>query len=252
MRSRSVLRRAAAAVVLTSAVVLAFGPAASAHVTVSPGESAANGYTVLTFSVPHGCEELPTTEVKIQIPESIPQVTPTVNPNWQVEKVMTPLDEPVDTGEGEALTERVSEVVYTATTPLPDGLRDSFELSMKMPDTPDETLYFPVVQVCEGGAETAWIEIPEEGATEEPEHPAPAVTLTAAEGDGHGGGDADEAETEADAATVDAELAAEADDTAAGDDSDDGSSNTLAIIAIVIGVAGLAVGGVALARSSRA
>jgi uncharacterized protein YcnI len=240
--------RSLAMVVLTAAVVGLWAGAASAHVTASPGEAPADGYTVQTFALGHGCEDSPTTQIKIQMPESIPQVAPSVNVNWDVEKVMETLDEPLDTGEGEALTERVSEVVYTAKTPLPDGLRDSFELSMKMPDTPDETLYFPVVQVCETG-ETAWIEIPEEGATEEPEHPAPAVTITAAEGDGHGGGE-DAAEDEA--ATVDAELAADgADEQATSDSDDDSSSNTLAIVAIVIGVVALVVGGVGLARAGK-
>ena len=59
---------------------------------------------------------------------------------------------------------------------------------MKVPDTPGETILFPVIQTCEGGASTEWIQPTVEG-EEEPEHPAPAITLTEAEGDGHGGAD---------------------------------------------------------------
>ena len=53
-----------------------------------------------------------------------------VNPNWDVEKVMETLDEPIHGEHGE-ITERVGEVVYTAKTPLPDGYRDAFTLSLR-------------------------------------------------------------------------------------------------------------------------
>lgn len=136
-----------------AALVVASAGAAGAHVTVSPGEAEAGSYAVLTFSVPHGCDGSGTTEVTIQIPEQTPSVTPTVNPNWDVEKVM------VEQGDA---PRRVEQVVYTAKTPLPDGMRDTFELSMLMPDSPGETLVFPVVQTCEKG-ETAWVEVATDG-----------------------------------------------------------------------------------------
>ena len=110
-----------------------------------------------------------------------PAVTPTVNPNWDVEKVMEELDEPIEAGHGEQITERVAEVVYTAKTPLPDGYRDAFVLSLQVPEDPaGETLYFPTIQTCEEG-ETAWIEIPEAGQdSEELEVPAPSIEVVAA------------------------------------------------------------------------
>lgn len=247
MRIQRSLTRASVLVVGALALVGLWAGTAAAHVTVSPGEASAGGYTVLTFSVPHGCEELATTQVKIQMPEAIPQVTPTVNPNWDVEKVMETLDEPLEAGHGEEITERVSEVVYTAKTPLPDGLRDTFELSLQMPDTPGETLYFPVVQLCDGG-EAAWIELPADGETdEELDYPAPAVVVGEAEGDGHGASDATD-----DADAAEAELAADTDgaDAAASDSDDDsGSSNALAIVALMVGAVALAIGGLGLART---
>lgn len=251
---KNVVRRGAAAFGLTLALVVLAATAASAHVTVSPTEAPAGGYSVLTFAVPHGCDDAPTTQVKIQMPELIPQVTPTVNPNWEVEKVMETLDEPIEGGHGEQITERVAQVVYTAKTPLPDGLRDTFELSLQLPDTPGERVAFPVVQVCEGGAETAWIEIPDPDASEEPEHPAPVVEVTAAEGDGHGGS-GDEAAEDGDAA--DAELASGTEEAAASDDGGDGDDGdgpafALAIVAVGLGVVALGVGGMALSRSRSA
>ena len=230
-------------------LALTVASSASAHVTIAEQEAAAGAYTLLTFGVPHGCEGSPTTTVRIQMPESIPQVTPTINPGWDVEKVTTTLDEPIEAGHGEQITERVSEVVYTAKTPLPDGYREAFVLSVQMPeDAAGTTLYFPTVQECEQG-ETAWIELPADGQDgEELEAPAPsiAVVAAAADGDDHEAedGTADEA---ADAQEAAVETATGNDD---GDDGD-GAAMGLAIAGLVAGLAGLGVGGVALARSRR-
>ena len=54
----------------TMAAALALGAApAFAHVTVSPSVATAGSYTVLTVSVPHGCDGSPTTKVSIKIPD---------------------------------------------------------------------------------------------------------------------------------------------------------------------------------------
>jgi uncharacterized protein YcnI len=245
-----------AAVAVASIAALAVGGTASAHVTIAEPVHVAGAYTLLTFGVPHGCEESSTTQVRIQIPESIPQVTPTVNPNWDVEKVMTQLDEPIEAGHGEQITERVSEVVYTAETPLPHDLRDALVLSLRIPDdAAGQTLYFPTIQTCEVG-ETAWIEIPEAGQDgEELEAPAPSIQIVAAAGaDGAAangdaaGGEAAGAEGAA-GAEASGEAAAAAVD--ADDDDDSDASNGLAIAALVVGLVGLGVGGFALARTRR-
>ena len=180
------------------------------------------------------------------MPETIPQVTPTVNAGWDVEKVMLALDEPIDAGHGEQITERVSEVVYSAKTPLPDGYRDAFVLSVQMPeDAAGTTLYFPTIQECEQG-ETAWIEIPEAGQDgEELEAPAPSIAVVAATADDGGSAANGTADGAADAQDAAAEAA-----TPEGED--DGASTGLAIAGLVAGVAGLGVGTVALARSRRA
>ena len=130
--------------------------------------------------MPHGCDGSATTELRIQMPESIPEVTPTRNANWTASKVTEALDTPITDPEGAQFTERVSEVVYTAITPLPDGYRDVFELAVNIPDDAAGTrLYFPTIQTCEVG-ETAWIELPAEGQDpEELEHPAPSVMVVA-------------------------------------------------------------------------
>jgi uncharacterized protein YcnI len=240
--------------------LLATSGTASAHVTIAEGEVTAGSYAILTFGLPHGCGEEATNEMRIQIPESMPSVTPTVNPKWEVEKVMEPLDEPVEAGHGQMLTERVAEVVYTTDDPLPADLRDKFELSVRIPDdAAGQTLYFPTVQIC-GDAESAWIEIPAEG--EDPfslEMPSPFVTVVAAEGDGHGhshGSDeeehaADDAAMAEEVAVGDGEAAgaAEAAPEVASASADDDGTDPLTIVALVVGALGLVAGGVAIVRT---
>ncbi|MDQ4055172.1 MAG: YcnI family protein [Actinomycetota bacterium] len=172
------LGAATSAALLLTAVAAA---PASAHVTITPSDTTAGAYTVLTVSVGHGCEGSPTTALDIQIPEQILSVTPTVLPGWEVEKKMVQLDQPVDDAHGTTVTERVGQVVYTADRPLPDGYRAAMELSLQLPDAAGDTLTFPVVQRCAEG-ETAWTETAAEGQDpEQLERPAPTVTITDAE-----------------------------------------------------------------------
>lgn len=226
-------RRCAAATGGASLIILATASVASAHVTVDPSTTAAGSYSVLTFSVPHGCDGSATTEVTLQIPEQIVTVTPTVNPNWTIKKVMQQLDTPVDDGHGGQYTERVAEVVYTARTPLPDGYRDTMALSLKLPDASGSTLVFPTIQTCEKG-ETAWTQTVAEGQPE-PEAPAPAITLTAAEV----GDDLAMVQTASDVSPTSAEAA----------EGLSSSSSTVTWIALILGALGLVAGGIALVRT---
>jgi uncharacterized protein YcnI len=207
---------------------------ASAHIGVAPTSTAAGSSTVLTFALSHGCDGSATTAVAVDIPESITSVTPTVNPNWDVAKVAVNLDKPLDDGHGNAITTRIGQVVYTAKAPLADGLRDTFALSLTLPeDAAGNTLAFPILQTCEAGS-TAWDQVAADGEAE-PENPAPSVSVTAAVAtDGHGhsvSGDGASAAAVGDAAA-----------TGSGD-----------VLARVLGIGGLVVGavGIALAAASR-
>jgi periplasmic copper chaperone A len=229
--------RACALPAVAALVVLSAVPAA-AHVSISPEGAAAGSYAVLTAGVPHGCDGSPTTEVAIQMPEQILAVTPTRNPLWDVEKVMEELDEPVTDAHGNEITERVSQVVYSAKTPLPDGYRDAFELSLKVPDAEGETLVFPVVQTCEEG-EAAWVETSADGSDDELDFPAPTLTVLPAEGDGHGS---------ADTAASDETTSAETEPVAA---TTGGDGNLLGVAGLVAGLLGLAAGFTALVMVRR-
>ena len=134
--SKSFLRACARTVVVTAGVAalsLTGALAASAHVTVSADTTAAGSYALLTFGVPHGCDGSATTKVAIKVPDQVNAVTPTVNPNWDVQKVLVPLTPPVTDSHGNRVTERVDQVVYTAKTPLPADLRDALVLCLQIP-----------------------------------------------------------------------------------------------------------------------
>jgi uncharacterized protein YcnI len=232
--------RLAALPVATATIALSLVAPASAHVTATPSTAAAGAYTVATFAVGHGCEGSPTTKIEIQVPESVLSVAPTRNPFYEVEKTIEQLDEPVADAHGNEVTERVASIVYTADTPLPEGQRDTFELSFQIPDAEGEMLTFPTVQTCEEG-ETGWVEVPADGQdADELESPAPGFEITAAGAGGHG----DDASAEP---AADEPAEESTDETVAADAGD--TSPALGWIGLVAGLLGLAAGGLALART---
>jgi uncharacterized protein YcnI len=185
--------RITAAALAGGLLALAAPVAAQAHVSATATSDAAGSYTVVTFSVPHGCESSPTQVVTIDIPESVPSVTPTINPLWDVQKVMVPLEKPLEAAEGaEPVTERVGQIVYTSTTGgLEDGYRDTFALSLKLPEgSVGDTVEFPVEQTCTEGT-AVW-----EG------EDVPLVTLAAATADAHGGSHSGSGSGESDTMTT--------------------------------------------------
>ena len=239
MSSRT-LTRLAVLPAATAAIALSLVAPASAHVTATPSSAAAGSSTVVTFSVGHGCEGSPTTKIEIQVPESVLSVTATRNPFYEVEPTIEKLDEPVADSHGNEVTERTASITYTATTPLPDGQRDTFQLSFTVPDAEGEVLAFPTIQTCEKG-ETAWTEVPAEGQDpHELESPAPSFeVLPASGGDDHDGDAADDADASEEPHAVEAT------------DTEDGDS-ALGWIGLAAGVLGLAAGGLALTRTRAA
>lgn len=225
------------------ALALAAPAAANAHVTAAASTTAAGSYTVVTFSLAHGCEGSPTTALSISIPEGINSVSPTVNPNWDVVKNEVAIAEPVTDSHGNTATERVSDVVYTAKTALADGYRDTVSLQLQLPeDAAGETLAFPVLQSCEVGS-TSWDQPTVEG-EDEPELPAPVVAVTEAEeGEGHHGSGHDDSDASDASEGAAATTASSTTPAAQGDD----------VLARVLGVGGLVVGavGVAVGLASR-
>jgi len=182
--SRRVLARFTATTVGLGVFMLVGTGVACAHITASADHSEAGSFSVVTFSLPHGCSGSPTTQLAIQIPSSINAVTPTINPGWTIKTVMQKLGTPTTDEEGETVTKRVSEVVYTAKSALPDGYRDTFSLALVIPPDGEGTnLSFPTIQTCEKG-EKAWLQVPKVGQDpEELASPAPTIVITAAADD---------------------------------------------------------------------
>lgn len=249
--------------------ILAAAPAA-AHVTANPNEGRAGGFAFHEFRVGHGCGDSPTTEVSIQIPEEVVSVTPEVQPGWEIELIREDRtgeeggeqggnasegthgraaqeedegdgDEEDGGGHGAAEEARVTEVRWHGGL-LPSDRVDHFGLSVRYAEGIDgDAAFFPTVQTCEEG-ELAWIEVPGEGEDPqaffgEAESPAPFVLLSAGEG-GHGGG-ADDGEDSEEVA-LDGEPAADSDD-----------SDTLAIVALIVGALGLVAGVGGFVRAGR-
>lgn len=239
-RSRAIGRGTGASILSVGVLALTIAPA-GAHVGITPSTTAAGAYAVLAVSVPHGCGDSPTTEVTIQMPDTITAATPTRHALWTVEKQVEKLDPPVTDSHGNQLTERVASITYRTDTPLPDGQREVFELSVQLPDAEGDTLVFPTVQTCEQG-ESAWIEVAGEGQDEEDlELPAPTVVIGAADADGHHGGTtADDVSPAAATTRGEAKASADADGT-----------DALTVAALGVGVLGVVLGGVALVRQRR-
>lgn len=238
--------RTAGALGLAGLVLLA-GPAA-AHVTPSEREAPAGSYLKFDLRVPHGCgEDGNTAKVEVQIPEGIFTATAQVVPGWTITKTTEELAEPVDDGFGGEYTERQAVVTWEG-GPLAHDQLEEFGLSVKLPDTPGETILFPTIQTCDNGETAEWIEPTVEG-EEEPESPAPAITLTESTGGGHGGGEEEEpAEAEAEAEAEEASTEAM---TPVSSPSDDDDGNGLAVAGLVAGLLGLGLGGTAFLRTRK-
>lgn len=181
--SRTSSRRSARILtgVLAGAVLAVAAPlAASAHVHVSPEESAAGSTTRLDFSFSHGCDDSPTTAVVFTIPEGVDGVTPVLDGAWTITRELG--DDGIPT-----------QITYTAATPVESGVAATLGLDVIFASSAaDTSVAFPVLQKCVVG-ETDWADVATEGQTEDDlEAPAPVVAVGAVSTDtGHGHEDAD-------------------------------------------------------------
>ena len=180
MRMIRISTVAAAVVALVALAAPAF-----AHVTANPSEGPQEGRVTTFFNVGHGCDSdgPNTTQLSIQIPEGVIGATPEDEPGWTAETKMRKLDEPIE-GEGEEITEVVSEVIWTADEPLDEHAFRQFGIGLNIAAPGEEVLYFPTVQQCEEGA-IRWVNIPDSlEAWGDTEDPAPYLELAPAEEEG--------------------------------------------------------------------
>src|SRR3546814_3042324 len=112
----------------------------------------------------------------IQIPESIPNVTPAIVAGWDVAIETVPLDEPLEGSHGSQITEREAVVTYTAQPGQepPDWLRPPFTIGFMAHDASVAVLSSKNIQTCVDG-QPASIDVH----TGEGEAPETATTLVA-------------------------------------------------------------------------
>lgn len=232
------------AVVVTAVAALA-GPAA-AHITVNPSTATQGGFAKLAFRVPNERDSAGTTQVEINFPTDRPigSVSVKPHPGWTHTVTTVPIDPPVASDHG-PITEAVSKILWTGGRIGP-GEFDEFEISTRLPGE-GEQIEFKALQTYENGEVVRWIEPTVEGQPE-PEHPAPVVKLTVGDSespDSHGAATGRAGSSGSGTEPADDDLAGSATIEAASE-SDVSTVRTVAVLGLVAGLLGLAVGAVAL------
>jgi uncharacterized protein YcnI len=203
---------------------------ASAHVTVSSQDAEPGGYGKLTFRVPNESEAAFTVGLRIQIPEeaALASLRYQPIPGWTATLTTSDLDEPID-NHGREISSYVSVVEFRAEDGAGIGPGEFQEFALSGGPFPDaESVSFPTVQLYSDGTEAAWIEPTVEGQGE-PERPAPVLTLTAAE-----------TTTTTDGAAT--ETTASEDSHGSGESGPGALALFVAILALLVGIAGVVLG----------
>ena len=165
---------------------LVFAGSASAHVKVSGVDAVQGGSGVITFRVPSESDTASTTGLLITFPAATPFTSVDVQPKagWTAKVTTKPLPKPLTDDDGNAITDYVAEVDFTATgsgsgAGIPPGQFDMFNLSVgPFPKVP--SMAFAALQTYSDGSTVNWDEKSANGA--EPDHPAPVLQLAAAAG----------------------------------------------------------------------
>jgi uncharacterized protein YcnI len=153
-RSRRLAASVLTVVAATAAVAGSAQPAA-AHVVLDNAVPNGDGTTSLVFAFDHGCEELATTVLEVTTPEGVTVHSATSSQTgWE----STAGDSTV-TWQGPA---------------IPSGEKAQFTVVASLTGQPGQSLAFPSIQRCEGGATSEWVD------PEGSENPAPVLIATAA------------------------------------------------------------------------
>jgi uncharacterized protein YcnI len=159
-----------------AAAALMISAPALAHVTFENGQATPNSTYKAVLRIPHGCDGKPTLKVRVRIPEGIVAVKPMPKAGWKLETTKGSYVKAYQLY-GEAVSEGVTDIVWTGS--LDDAHYDEFVFQARFTDAyqPGATVYFPVVQECDGATEE-WTQVPAAG--EDPhglQSPAPGVRI---------------------------------------------------------------------------
>jgi uncharacterized protein YcnI len=127
---------------------------ASAHVVVKPSDALTGAFQDFSVNVPNE-KDMPVTIVKLLVPGSVQEVTPTVKPGWQIDVEK----------DGQAGTAKVKSITWSVGT-IPVGLRDDFGFSAKTPDKATD-IQWKAYQTYEGGQVISWDQKPAANETDD-------------------------------------------------------------------------------------
>jgi uncharacterized protein YcnI len=225
------LSRTAIVGATTAAGLVLFAIPALAHVTVTPGSAQAGSSAVLTFHVPNEEASADTTKLDVQIPTDHPIAQLLAKPmaGWTISVRTITLAKPLVTDDGQ-FTQAVSEVIWSGGRIAPGQFQDFSVSADPLPQGVSQ-LAFKAIQTYSNGDVVRWIDVPQPGQPE-PDHPAPVLTLTS------GAAAAPSAGTSA--------------ATASGSGGSDGMARGIAVGGVVIGLLGLALGGLLWRRGKAA
>lgn len=116
---------------------------ASAHVVVKPASVGVGAYQTFTIGVPVE-KDMPTTGMRLVIPEGLKSVTPNVKPGWTINVKK----------EGEGENAKVTEIDWTGGS-IPAGQRDDFLFSAQAPSSEGE-VHWKAYQTYADGSIVNW------------------------------------------------------------------------------------------------
>ncbi|WP_427174004.1 YcnI family protein [Arthrobacter sp. 92] len=165
-----------------AAGMLALGAAAaSAHVSVDPDDTGANGFSHLTFNVPNESATAKTSKLEVKLPTDTPFTSVSVKPveGWSAEVITSELPKPI-TIAGATVTKAPTSVVWTADAAHQLGQHQyqGFSLSVGRLPAAGTIVTLPAAQTYTDGTVVNWDGKTVEG-QDEPKHPAPAFITTA-------------------------------------------------------------------------
>jgi uncharacterized protein YcnI len=224
MKSRKFLV-AAAALVAAAGLALSAPLAASAHVRVDPDQASPGGYAVLTFRVPTESATAGTVKLEVDFPTKTPFTTVSYQPvpGWTAAVTTSKLSKPV-TIAGATVTEAPTKIVWTADSGVQVSPGQFQQFSISAGNVPDTgSMVMPAIQTYSDGTVVKWDQ-PTPASGDEPQHPAPTLYIN-------------------DAPPSDSAPTIVSSTTAASPDSQDSSTDA---VALGVGVTGVALAAIAL------
>ncbi len=122
---------------------LFIAPNVQAHVVVTPKQANVATYQDFTISVPTE-ESVPTTSVKLEIPDGVTSVVPNAKPGWQINL----------TKDGTGDDAKVTEIVWSGGT-IPVDQRDEFVFNAQLPANAT-TVNWKAYQTYQDGTVISW------------------------------------------------------------------------------------------------